>query len=184
MIVMRQAHGNLAWDGLWHSRLVENNNHVGRCPNWALAVDPILAHPTGNMPEALVIGMGSGVTAVTLSKLESVKRVDVYDINQTLRRVLARFPAGTMHVAQNPKIRIVWQDARSGLALKTGNMTLLLSSPCIRSRLAPAFCFQRSIFRSSPSGSSKMVCSACMPTEHQSRPLLFGVLRPRSSRMC
>jgi spermidine synthase len=127
-VIVVDKHGNLAWDGLWHSRLVQNNNHVGTY-NWALAVDPILAHPTGDISEALVIGMGSGVTAVTLSKLESVKRVDVYDINQTLRRVLARFPAGTMHVAQNPKIRIVWQDARSGLALNDRKYDLITQQP-------------------------------------------------------
>jgi spermidine synthase len=127
-VIVVDKHGNLGWDGLWHSRLARDNNQVGTY-NWALAVDPILAHPTGDISEALVIGMGSGVTAATLAKLESVKRVDVYDINQTLRRVLARFPVGTMHVAQNPKIRIVWQDARSGLALNDKKYDLITQQP-------------------------------------------------------
>jgi spermidine synthase len=127
-VIVIDKDGNLAWDGLWHSRLVQNNNHIGTY-NWALAVDPVLAHPTGDISEALVIGMGSGVTAATLAKLESVKSVDVYDINQTLRRVLASFPGGTMHVAQNHKIRIIWQDARSGLALNDKKYDLITQQP-------------------------------------------------------
>ncbi|MEW5979807.1 MAG: hypothetical protein AB1898_28770 [Acidobacteriota bacterium] len=119
---------NLIWDGLWHSRLSADGDHVGTY-NWALAVDPILAHPTGSIREALIVGLGSGITAGTLAKLESLESLDVYDINQTLKRVLARYPEGTLQVAENPKIRIRWQDGRSGLALSPEHYDLITQQP-------------------------------------------------------
>jgi spermidine synthase len=127
-VIMIDQQKNLVWDGLWHSRLSTNNNHIGTY-NWALAVDPVLAHPTGRIHDALVVGMGSGTTAATLAKYESIKVVDVYDINQTLKRVLELYPQGTLHVAENPKINIIWQDGRTGLALQSKKYDVITQQP-------------------------------------------------------
>ena len=108
--------GNLMWDGLWHSKLSADNDHVGT-NNWYLAVCPVLCH-TGPIDDACVIGVATGITASTLSRLDTVQRIDGYDITHTLEEIFAEYPAGTLHLADNPKINLIWQDARSGLALR------------------------------------------------------------------
>ena len=128
--------------------------------------------------------MGSGVTAATLSKLESVKRVDVYDINQTLRRILARFPVGTMHVAQNPKIRIIWQDARSGLALNDKKYDLITQQPLYLKQAGSSILLSKEYFSliSKRLKQNGVLCVYANGTSEQA----FVVRRTasRSSRMC
>jgi spermidine synthase len=145
-VIMIDAHRNLVWDGLWHSRLSNNNDHVGTY-NWALAVDPILAHPTGSVREALVVGMGSGITAATLAKHERIENIDVYDINQTLKEVLRLYPEGTLHVAKNPKIRMIWQDGRSGLALREKKYDLITQQPLYLKQAGASILLSKEYFK-------------------------------------
>jgi spermidine synthase len=128
-VIIVDEQRNVSWDGLWHSKLSQNGDHIGTY-NWALAIDPILAHPgNSEIREGLVIGVGSGITLGTLAKLETVERIDAYDINQTLKRLVHHFPEGTLHVATNPKVRLVWQDGRSGLALNNQQYDLITQQP-------------------------------------------------------
>lgn len=138
--------GNLAWDGLWHSRLSSDNNHVGTY-NWALAADPVLAHPREEIRQALVIGLGTGITAATLSKVTTIEQVDVYDINQTLKGVLHRYPEGTLKVAENPKVRILWQDGRSGLALNNKTYDLITQQPLYLKQAGASILLSKEYFR-------------------------------------
>jgi spermidine synthase len=108
--------GNMIWDGLWHSKLSVNDDHVGT-NNWYLAVCPVLSHGSGEIRDACVIGVATGITASTLARSDTVRRVDGYDITRTLQEIYERYPDGTLRVAENPKVRIIWQDARTGLAL-------------------------------------------------------------------
>jgi len=107
---------DMRWDGLWHSFLVQDNNHV-RSSNWKLGVVPLLCHGGKRAPEVCVIGLGTGITAATLAKSQLVDRVDAYEINEVLKRILRDYPEGTMNVEKNPKVNIIWQDGRAGLAL-------------------------------------------------------------------
>jgi len=145
-VIMIDQHRNLVWDGLWHSRLSSNNDHVGT-NNWALAVDPILAHPTGHIREALVVGMGSGITVATLAKHEQIESVDVYEINQSLKEVLRLYPEGTLHVAENPKIRMIWQDGRSGLALRGKKYDLITQQPLYLKQAGASILLSKEYFR-------------------------------------
>lgn len=119
---------DLIWDGLWHSGLSNGRSHI-RTNNWRLAALPYLAHGDSPVREALVIGLGAGVTAATLSKIPSVESVDVYDINRTLVDVLAAYPAGTLGVGSDPKINLIWQDGRSGIALNPKTYDLITQQP-------------------------------------------------------
>jgi spermidine synthase len=107
---------DMRWDGLWHSFLVQDNNHVGSS-NWKLAAVPLLCHRGERAPEVCVVGLGTGITAATLAKSQLVDRVDAYEINEVIKRILRDYPAGTMNVATNSKVKIIWQDGRAGLAL-------------------------------------------------------------------
>ena len=107
---------DMRWDGLWHSFLVQDGNQVGSC-NWKLAMVPLLCHRGERAPDVCVVGLGTGITSATLAKSKLVDRVDSYEINEVLKRIFRDYPAGTMNVATNPKIHIMWQDGRAGLAL-------------------------------------------------------------------
>lgn len=120
--------GNLVWDGLWHSALSRDGDHVGT-NNWFLAVAPIVAHGAAPIDEALVIGLGTGITAETLARAPEVGHVTVYDINRTIGQVLARFPDGTLGVADDPKVDLRWMDGRAALALGDATFDLVQTQP-------------------------------------------------------
>ena len=107
---------DMRWDGLWHSFLVKGNNQAGSS-NWKLAIVPLLCHQGDKKIDTCVIGLGTGITAVTLARSNSVNLVDTYEINEVLKRIFRDYPAGSMNVTTNPKVNIAWQDGRAGLAL-------------------------------------------------------------------
>jgi spermidine synthase len=119
--------GIFFWDGLWHSRLAKDGNHVGS-HNWRLSVFPFLCH-SGPTLDVAIIGMGTGISAATLAEDVDVRRVDVYEINRTITKVLRRYPEGTLRIGSNPKVRVRWTDARTGLALNPDRYDLIMSQP-------------------------------------------------------
>src|SRR5262245_36193886 len=96
--------------------------------NWLLAVAPLAAHE-GPVVDALVIGLGAGVTASTLSDAESIGMVDAYEINHTLEPFLAAYDRETLGVRRNPKVRILWQEGRTGLALTDRQYDVITQQP-------------------------------------------------------
>ena len=76
-----------------------------------------------------MIGLGTGITAATLAKLDSIESLDVYDINRGLADVLGRYPGGSLGVLSNPKVRILWRDARAGLALSEKKYDIVVTQP-------------------------------------------------------
>lgn len=120
--------GKVWIDGLWHSEFSDGASHVGNLYNWMMAVAAVLAHRDEPMSDALVVGNGLGLTAMTLTKLEGMQ-VDAYEINRTFAEVLAHFPENTLYSGTHPRIRIRWQDGRSGLALDPKPYDLVISAP-------------------------------------------------------
>jgi spermidine synthase len=145
-VISLDSERNLIWDGLRHSTLSQNNDHIGTY-NWAVAVDPLLAHPTGQIEEALVIGVGGGITLGTLVKHEPIRLVEAYDINHTLKPVLERFPEGTLHVAAHSKARLIWQDGRSGLALNPKQYDLITQQPLYLKQAGSGILLSKEYFR-------------------------------------
>ena len=127
-VVEIRRDGSLWIDGLWHSHLSNGKNHIGNPYNWMMAVAGVLAHGDEPISDALVVGNGIGITAVTLTKIDGLE-VDAYEINRTLEKLLALEPARTLHSATHPRIRIRWQDGRSGLALDPKLYDLIISAP-------------------------------------------------------
>ena len=122
------GNGCMYWDGLWHSRLSVDGNHVGH-NNWLLAAVPFLCHDGQHIDDALVIGLGTGITAATLAKSDRVESVDVYEIDRELDKILHDYPQGTLHLAENPKAHVIWQDGRAGLALNEKRYDLITQQP-------------------------------------------------------
>jgi hypothetical protein len=123
------ADGSVYWDGLWHSELVQRPGDHIDTNNWWMAVAPVLAHSTGDIQHIGLIGLGTGITASSLAELGSVERIDAYEINHTLEQIFADFPQGTMGAASHPKIQILWEDARSGLALREQTYDVITTAP-------------------------------------------------------
>lgn len=119
--------GDVYIDGLWHTRLVNNDDHIGRPYTWVMATAAVLAH-TGRPERALVIGAGVGVSGVTLAGVEGLQ-VDGYEINTTLRRLLTDLPEQTLGALHDPRLRWIWRDARTGLALDETRYDIILSAP-------------------------------------------------------
>ena len=119
---------NLWLDGLWHSGLATNNSHIGK-NNWIQAVIPALCYSGAEIKEALVIGLATGITAGTLAKLDSIESIDGYEINHTLLHLLKAYPDGTLNVLTNPKVNVIWHDARSGLELNPKKYDLITQAP-------------------------------------------------------
>jgi spermidine synthase len=119
---------NLIWNGLGHAVLSENENHVGN-HNWSLAIAPLLAHTPGRDKDVLIVGLGGGTTVGTLARSSTVRAVDVYDINPDLELLLSDFPEGTLHVGTTPKIRMLWQDGRTGLTLSSRRYDVITQQP-------------------------------------------------------
>lgn len=118
----------MCWDGLEHSFLSENRSHIGD-NNWHMGTVPVLCHPSDQPEDVLVIGLGTGITAGTIAMHPDVRKVDVYEINHTLKRLHRDFPAETLDVLSNAKINVRWQDGRSGLALNETKYDIITQQP-------------------------------------------------------
>ncbi|MFT4977887.1 MAG: spermidine synthase [Myxococcota bacterium] len=120
--------GDVYIDGLWHTRLVDNDDHIGRPYTWLMAAAAVLAHGEAPLERALIIGAGVGVSGVTLAGVEGLQ-VDGYEINTTLRRLLEDYPEQTLGALRHRQLRWIWQDARTGLALDETRYDIILSAP-------------------------------------------------------
>jgi spermidine synthase len=143
-VVQVERDGNVRLDGLSHSRLSRQDDHVGT-NNWFMAALPFLAH-RGPIERALVVGVGTGITTVTLARSTAVGHVDGYEVNRTLARVYRDFPNETLQVARDPKISLHWQDGRSGLALRNVDYDLITSAPLVLRQAGSSILLSREYF--------------------------------------
>jgi spermidine synthase len=128
-VVEVDENDNLIWDGLWHSKLSRDDDHIGT-NNWKLAIIPLLCHAHANAKlETCVVGLGTGITAGTLARSAAIEHVDVYEINDKLAELVSRYPDGTLHVGASPKVTICWEDGRTGLALRDKRYDLITQQP-------------------------------------------------------
>jgi spermidine synthase len=94
----------------------------------------MLGHLTTLMPpkprSILVIGCGAGVTAGAVSVNPAVERVTIVDIEPLVPRVAGRYFGSVNHdVLENPKVRIVADDARHYLQTTTQKFDAITSDP-------------------------------------------------------
>jgi spermidine synthase len=127
-VVEVRPNGAIWIDGLWHSALSDGTSHIGRVYSWFMVIAAYLSHGDSPIADALVVGSGVGMTAVGLTSIDGVY-VDAYEINHTLKRVLEDYPKETLNLLDNDRVNIIWQDARSGLALNSKKYDIIISAP-------------------------------------------------------
>ena len=127
-VIVVKPNGEMVWDGLWHSSLSDGASHIGT-HNWHLAVMPAVCHTESPIEDVCVIGVGTGITAATLAQHDNVQCVDAYDISRVLENVFDAYPEGTLNIATDPKVNLIWQDARSGLELNPKQYDIIQTQP-------------------------------------------------------
>lgn len=85
-----------------------------------------LVHP--NPKSVLVVGFGAGVTAGTFAQYPGVERIVICEIEPLIPRVVAAyFSEQNYNIVQDPRVEIVYDDARH-FALTTGEKFDVITS--------------------------------------------------------
>lgn len=92
-----------------------------------LGLLPTLLHPGPR--DALVIGLGSGVTADAILASGEVQRLDVVEISPEVVEASAHFERENRRVLQNPALRLLVGDGRSHLRLSGRQYDVIVSEP-------------------------------------------------------
>lgn len=113
---------------LYFGRLsMSSTNHASRVYMQLMGHFPLLAHP---QPErALVICFGVGNTAAAIAAHESIRRIDIVDLNGTIFETAPAFAATNGNVAADPRVRLVQDDGRNFLNLTGEKYDLITSEP-------------------------------------------------------
>ncbi|MES1207610.1 MAG: fused MFS/spermidine synthase [Pseudomonadota bacterium] len=86
-----------------------------------------LAHPK---PESvLVVGLGAGITAGALAQHPEIKRVVICEIEPRVTGAASLFAAENYSVLTDPKVQIVFDDARHFLATTREKFDIITSDP-------------------------------------------------------
>jgi spermidine synthase len=89
---------------------------------------PALAHPEPR--SVLVVGFGAGVTAGTFLMYPSVERVVIVEIEPLIPRVVGEYFGAANHfVLQNPRVQVVYDDARHYLLTTDETFDVITSDP-------------------------------------------------------
>jgi spermidine synthase len=92
-----------------------------------LGLLPVLLHPEPR--DALVIGLGSGVTADAVLATGTVEHLDVVEISPGVVQASAYFERENRSVLRNPRTRLLVGDGRSHLRLSRRLYDVIVSEP-------------------------------------------------------
>jgi spermidine synthase len=109
-----------------------------------LGLLPTMLHP--NPREALVIGLGSGVTADAVLASGDVSRLDIVEISPEVVEASAYFARENHDVLQKPGVRLLIGDGRSHLRLSTRQYDVIVSEPSNPWMAGVAALFTREFF--------------------------------------
>jgi len=93
-----------------------------------LAHIPYSAHP-GNPENALVIGLGSGISAGALSVYENIKKIDCAEIEPSVAHAAGFFAKRNRGILTNPKFEVFFIDARQYLLANRKKYDIIISEP-------------------------------------------------------
>lgn len=96
---------------------------------------------------ALVIGLGTGATAGWLADVPSIEQVDVVELEPSTADVARACAAANRNVLDNPKIRMLWGDAREVLLTSERQYDIIVSEPSNPYRAGIASLFTREFYQ-------------------------------------
>lgn len=88
---------------------------------------PMLLHP--NATNALVIGLGGGVTAGAVAAYPSIRNLDVVEISPEVVQAAGFFEAHNRQVLRDPRLHLTIEDAKSFLLLTDRRYQVIISEP-------------------------------------------------------
>ena len=106
---------------------------------------PATLHPAPRL--ALVIGFGTGSTAGWLAQVPGIERVDVIELEPAVLELARRGPAATQDVLANPRVRLIFADAREALLELPDRYDVIFSEPSNPYRAGVASLFSVDFFR-------------------------------------
>ena len=109
-----------------------------------LAVIPMSIHPRPG--DVLVIGYGTGVTAHSATRFEETASVDVLEIEPAIVEASPFFHHVNGKVEENPKTRVILDDARSYVAATSRQYDVVVSEPSNPWRAGVANLYSREFF--------------------------------------
>jgi len=123
-VSVRQVAGtrSLAIDGK-----VDASNAGDMLTQRLLGLLPVMLHPGPR--DALVIGLGSGVTADAVLASSEIERLDVVEISPEVVEASAHFERENRGVLKKPAVRLLIADGRSHLQLTTRQYDVIVSEP-------------------------------------------------------
>ena len=105
-----------------------DGNAIGDAPTQVmLGLIGAILHP--NPKRALVIGLGTGETAGWLAQVPSIEAVDVFELEPTIVRVAEACAPVNQNAVVNPKVRVVFGDARELLLTTSATYDVIASEP-------------------------------------------------------
>jgi len=103
-----------------------------------------MLHP--DPKSALVIGMGTGETAGWLGRVPGIDRVDVVEIEPAIEEVARRCAPVNERMLENPKVHVVYEDAREVLLTSRAKYDVIFSEPSNPYRAGIASLFTREFY--------------------------------------
>ncbi|MGH9444029.1 MAG: fused MFS/spermidine synthase [Thermoanaerobaculia bacterium] len=99
-----------------------------------------------SVKRALVIGLGTGSTAGWLGSVPGIERVDVFELEPSIREVARVCSPVNRNVLTNPKVHVEIGDARELLMTSAGSYDLIFSEPSNPYRAGIASLFTREYY--------------------------------------
>jgi spermidine synthase len=88
---------------------------------------PGLLH--GNVRSALVIGLGTGMTAGSLRDLPTLEQLTIFEIEAVVPRAARAFGEWNGHLLDDPRVRVELADGRLALARSSARFDLITADP-------------------------------------------------------
>ena len=89
---------------------------------------PALMHP--NPQSVLIVGCGAGVTAGSFVTYPGIKRIVICEIEPLIPTVVAKhFAKENYNVVKDPRVEIVYDDARNFVLTTTEKFDIITSDP-------------------------------------------------------
>lgn len=109
-----------------------------------LGITGAILHP--NPQNACVVGLGTGTTAGWLADVPGMRRVDVLELEEEIRKVARFFDPVSRNAMKHPRVNNITGDAREFLLTKGENYDLIVSEPSNPCRAGVANLYTREFY--------------------------------------